>query len=149
MSVHDAVSGMLTQERLAGLPEPKDPRESEPKRSKKDRETIARLEAERLARVRPEPEGISFAAGPICADVARTLFERLAATCATLDPEQVLAVHVHQGEQHRDGCVVTFYPIVTFAPRATCEVEGCTGKPSPLSGICEKHESASAPEGGA
>lgn len=85
--------------------------------SRKDDAAKAEYEAARQARVRPAPEGISFAAGPICADVARTLFERLAAKCAALDPEQTLIATVQQGEQHRDGVVVTFYPVVAFTPR--------------------------------
>lgn len=95
--------------------------------SKGDRELQAQGEARRLERIRPEPDGISFAAGPIIAGVAKTLFERLAARCAALPDEQVLVAHVHQGEQHRDGVVVTFYPIVTFVervePQQTLEVQ--------------------------
>lgn len=60
---------------------------------------------------------MSFAAGPITSDTARVLFDRLAAKFAALPPEAVFFAHVHQGEQHRDGVVVTFYPIVTFQVR--------------------------------
>lgn len=87
------------------------------KRSHKDQTLIDADEAKRQARIRPEPEGFSFAAGPINAHALGVIFERLAERAKAEDPDTVFFVHVHQGEQHRDGCVVTFYPVVAFQKR--------------------------------
>lgn len=96
----------------------KDAREAPARKvSRKDQAAIDKTEAERNARIRPEPEGISFAAGPIDAHALGVIFERLTEQVKAEPPETIYFVHIHQGEQHRDGCVVTFYPVVAFQKR--------------------------------